>query len=118
MKISLNLKQSDTYTSDVDRNKAFDRDVQACGKGDWEAKLRVTQSFMPLLTSLAKKRSSDIAEINAYIEGGKDGLMVAARNFKDSSHAKFQIFAITYIEHAMDQVDRPGLLGRIFRLFR
>lgn len=118
MKISLNLGQSDTYTSDGDKEKALDRDVQCCRKGDWEAKLRLVNTFMPLLTSLAKKRATDIAAINRYIEAGKEGLMEAARHFKESSHTKFQIFAMSFIEEAMDHVDKPGLFTRIANLFR
>lgn len=118
MKISLNLKQSDTYTSDTDKEKALERDVQSCRKGDWEAKTRLIQSFMPLLTSLARKRSTDIAAINRYIEGGKDGVMLAARHYKESSHAKFQIFALNFIEESMDHVDHPGLLARLAGFFR
>jgi len=114
MKISLNLGQADTYTSDIDKEKRLERDVQACRKGDWEAKTRVIQSFMPLLTSLARKRSTDISVVNRYIEGGKDGLMLAARHFKESSHTKFQIFALSYVEDAMDRVNRPGLFARLF----
>ncbi len=118
MKISLNLRQNDTYTSDIDREKALDRDVLACRKGDWEAKSRVINAFMPLITSLAKKRSNDIASINRYIEGGKDGLMLATRHFKDTSNTKFQIFALRYVEEAMKKVDHPGLLTRLFTIFR
>lgn len=118
VKISLNLGQSDSYTSDADREKVLDRDVQACRKGDWEAKSRVIHAFMPLLTSLARKRSSDIAAINRYIDGGKEGLMTAARHFKETSNTKFQIFALQYIEEAMNKVDHPGLLQRLFHLFQ
>jgi DNA-directed RNA polymerase sigma subunit (sigma70/sigma32) len=117
VKISLNLGQSDIYTSDVDKEKALGRDVLSCRKGDWEAKARVVNAFMPLLTSLAKKRASDSTSINRYIEQGKEGLMNAARHFKESSHTKFQIFAMSYIENAMDRVDHPGLFTRITNLF-
>ena len=118
MKISLNLGQSDAYTSDADMEKALDRDVRACRKGDWEAKSRVVQSLMPLLTSLAKKRSTNITDINRYIECGKEGVLTAARNFKDTSHTKFQIFALRYVEEAMNHMDHPGLLARLFSIFR
>jgi len=118
VKISLNLGQNDTYTSDVDREKALERNVAACRKGDWEAKARLLNTFMPLLTSLARRRSSETAAINRYIEAGKEGLLVAARHYRESHSAKFQIFALGYIENAMNQANRRGLLARFLSLFR
>lgn len=116
MKIALNLNEKDTYTPDgEDQEKAIERDVGACKRGDWEAKTRLIQTFMPLLTSLAKKRSSDTATVNLYIEAGKEGLMGAMRHHKPASNAKFQIFALPYIEDAIDRVNRPGWFARLFR---
>lgn len=115
MKIALNFKQDDAYVPDgVEQEKAIERDVLACKRGDWEAKSRLTQTFMPLLTSLAKKRSQETATTNRYIEAGKDGLMNAVRHFKPGVSAKFQIFALTYVEDAMDRSDRPGFFARLF----
>ncbi len=115
MKISLNLNQKDTYTPDgEDQEKAIDRDVAACKRGDWEAKTRLIQTFMPLMTSLAKKRSSDTSAINRHIEAGKEGLLYAVRHYKPSSNAKFQIFALPHIEDAMDRLSRPGFFARLF----
>ena len=115
MKIALNLNQKDAYTPDgVEQEKAIERDVLAYKRGDWEAKARLIQAFMPLITSIARKRSHDTAIINRYIEAGKEGLLNAARHVKPASDAKFQIFALTYIENAMDRVDRPGFLARLF----
>jgi DNA-directed RNA polymerase specialized sigma subunit len=115
VKIALNLNQKDTYVPDgLEHEKAIERDLQGCRRGDWEAKTRLIQAFMPLLTSLARKRSQDTAAINRYIEAGKEGLQTAARHFKAASNTKFEIFALTFIENAMDRTDRPGLLARLF----
>ncbi len=115
MKIALNLNEKDTYVPDgEDREKAIERDVGACKRGDWEAKTRLIQTFMPLLTSLAKKRSSETATINNYIEAGKDGLLCAVRHYKPGTNAKFQIFALPHIEDAIDRLNRPGWLARLF----
>lgn len=115
MKISLNLNQNETYTPEgVEIEKTIERDAQEAKKGDWEAKARLTQTFMPLLTSLARKRSQDTAMINRCIEAGKEGLVAAARHYKPATGAKFQIFALSYIENAMDRVGKPGFFARLF----
>lgn len=114
MKIALNLRQDEASHPDVDRDRAIDRDVESCRKNDWEAKTRLFQMFMPLLTSLAKKRTHETASINRYIEAGKEGLVSATRHYKPPSSGKFQVFALTYIESEMDRVDRPGFFSRLF----
>ncbi|MEI6150042.1 MAG: hypothetical protein WCS01_13160 [bacterium] len=115
MKIALNLSQNDTYTPDgEDQEMAITRDVRACKKGDWEAKARLIQAFMPLMTSVAKKRVTETTQVNRYLEAGKEGMMNAVRHYRPTSNAKFQIFALSYIEDAMDRIDRPGWLARLF----
>lgn len=114
MKISLNLNQNEHTTPEANREKAIERDVEACKKNDWEAKTRLIQTFMPLLISLAKKRTQETATLNRYIEAGKDGLTDAARHFSPSSGTKFQLFALNSIEQAMNRVNRPGFFARIF----
>lgn len=118
MKISLNLGQNDAYVSDSDRERVLERDVTACRKGDWEAKSRVIHTFMPLLTSLARKRATETADINHFIEAGKEGLLNAARHYKNASSTKFQIFALGYIEASMNKAQHPGLFARMARCFR
>ena len=114
MKISLNLNQNDYATPEATREKAIERDVEACKGNDWEAKTRLVHTFMPLLTSLAKKRTQDTAVLNRFIEAGKEGLADAARHYSSSSGKKFQLFALNYIEQAMNRVNRPGFFARIF----
>lgn len=115
MKIALNLRQDDLVSPEAEREKAIDRDVEACRRNDWEAKTRLIQSFMPLLTSLSKRRTDDTATLNRYIEAGKEGLIDAAKHYKPhSAHGKFQVFALTYIESAMTRLDKPGFFARLF----
>ena len=113
MKIALNLRNESSHP-DADREKAIERDADACRKNDWEAKTRLIHLFMPLMMSLAKKRSMDTTTINRYIEAGKDGLVTATRHYKSGADGKFQVFALNYIENAMNRVDHPSLFARLF----
>jgi DNA-directed RNA polymerase specialized sigma subunit len=114
MKISLNLRTDEGASFSADQEKAIERDVLACKRNDWEAKARLVQRFMPLLTSLARKRASDTPTVNRYIEAGKAGLITGARKFRPGVDGKFPIFAVTYVEAEMDQASKPGLLARLF----
>lgn len=113
VKIALNLKQHDNIAPELELEKSIERDVESCKRNDWEAKTRLVQFFMPLLTSLAKKRSQETAVINRYIEAGKEGLVNATRHYKPSN-GKFQVFALNYIENQMDRLQRPGFFARLF----
>ena len=114
MKIALNMRQNDDYEQDDYREKALERDVALAKKADWEAKSRIVHTFMPLLTSLARKRSHDTIEINRHIEAGKEGLMAGIRRYKSAANMKFEVFALQYIETAMDRVNHPGFFARLF----
>jgi DNA-directed RNA polymerase specialized sigma subunit len=99
-----------------DQLRALDHDIQSCKNGDWEAKARIFKQFMPLLLSLAKKRTSDNATINRYVEAGKNGLLHAANKYKPSVGAdRFQIFALDFIEAAMNKAEPgKGFFARLF----
>lgn len=114
MKIALNMRQGDEYNRDDDREKAIERDVALAKKSDWEAKSRIAHTFMPLLTSLARKRSHDTVAINRHIEAGKEGLMAAIRRYKPAAGMKFEVFALQYIEAEMDRAAHPGFFARLF----
>ena len=114
MKIALNLKQGDQYNQEQDREQTIERDVMSVKKSDWEAKTRLVQLFMPLLMSMAKKRVHEVAAINRYVEAGKEGLMAGVRHYKPGTGQKFEVFALSYIETAMDRVGRPGFFSRLF----
>jgi DNA-directed RNA polymerase specialized sigma subunit len=92
------------------------QDILAAKKGDWDAKSSLARTFTPLLTSLAEKRAAKPTDMNKYIDAGKEGLFKAARKYKSSVGAdRFQIFALDFIEDAMDHVDQGG--GFFSRLF-
>jgi DNA-directed RNA polymerase specialized sigma subunit len=114
VKIALNLNQDEHYTPDQDREQSIERDVLNVKKSDWEAKARLVQMFMPLLMSMAKKRTHETAIINRHIEVGKEGLMTAVRRYKPGAGQKFEVYALSYIESEMDRVSHPGLFARLF----
>ena len=88
----------------------------AAKSGDWNAKQNLAKEFTPLLVSLAERRSSDPSRVNALIEAGKTGLYKAATKYKPAMGAeRFRIFALDFIEAAMDRGERGGgFLGRLF----
>lgn len=116
MKIALNMRQDENASPEVERERAIDRDVEGFRRNDWEAKTRLVQTFMPLLTSLAKKRTQEASRHNRYIEAGKEGLAAAVKHYKSPSvNGKFQVFALNYIEEQMNRVDKPGFFARWFK---
>ena len=114
MKIALNMRQGDDLSGDGDRERAIERDIAAAKRGDWEAKTRLARTFMPLFTSLARKRSQETAAINRHIEAGREGLMDAVRRYKPNAGMKFEVFALSYIEDEMDRAGKPGFFARLF----
>lgn len=114
MKIALNLKQGDQYNQEQDREHNIERDVMNVKKSDWEAKARLSQQFMPLMMTMAKKRVTETAAINRHIEAGKEGLLAAVRRYKPGTGQKFEVFALSFIEAEMDRVSRPGFFARLF----
>lgn len=117
MKIPLKLGQNGMQSSKAAEAKVLERDVLAAKKGDWQAKNNLIRTFTPLITSLAKKRSNNTSETNKYIEAGKNGLLAAAKKYKQNiGPDKFQVFALDFIETSMDRTDKKG--GFFSRLFR
>ncbi len=119
MKIPLHIRNNDIADASpaVNRELAIERDVRPCRRGDWEAKARLVRQFMPLLTSLAHRRTSETVGINRLIEAGKDGMLRAVRKFRPHRHEKFEVFALQYIESAMERENSPrGFWRRLFRL--
>ena len=118
MKIPLHIRtNSDADASPAaDREQAIERDIKTSCRGDWEAKARLVRQFMPLLTSLASRRSTETPTINRLIEAGKNGMLKAARKFPPNGHVKFEIFALQYIDDAMNRTNSYG--GFWARLFR
>ena len=116
MKIPLHMSQNGSQSNKAAQQKAIERDVLAAKKGDWNARSNLARTFMPLLTSLARKRSEDNAQVNRLIELGKEGLYQAAKRYKPSIGAdKFQIFALDFIEASMDgKAKNGGFFSRLF----
>ncbi len=116
MKIPLSGNDKDTATTGVTaRAKALEKDIRAAKKGDWEARHRVERNLMPLLKKLAERRSSDTPGFNRMIESGKSGIVTALRKVPaDIPGDRFQIFALPYIEEAMDKPNKQSLWQRLF----
>jgi DNA-directed RNA polymerase specialized sigma subunit len=117
MKIALNM---DELSGDDKKaaQAALERLIKRTKDGDFQARDALIQHYMPILSKLAKKRSSSSKEFNETIEAGKAGLCEAARKYKPSvGPDKFQVFALDFIEKAMDKGSSSGgflarLLGR------
>ena len=117
MKIALNMgTSSGSQSSKVAQAKTLERDIVAAKKGDWNAKNNLIRTFMPLLTSLAEKRSKDTRAINDYLEAGKEGIFKAVKKYTPSEGSeRFHIFVVEFIEEAMDRHGKGG--GFWARLF-
>lgn len=116
MKIPLHMSDEGDKTSKAAQAKALEREVLSAKKGDWNAKNSLVRTFMPLMKSLAEKRSSEPAQINKYIEAAKQGLFTAVKKYKKSiGPEKFQIFALDFMQESMDRQDKGG--GFFSRLF-
>jgi DNA-directed RNA polymerase specialized sigma subunit len=120
MKISLNMGQEEG-DSRAAQQRVLERDVLGAKAGDWNAKNSLVRLFTPLLASLAEKRTNDAALRNQLIEAGKQGLFDAARKYKPNvGIVHFRVFALDFIEAAMDHAARAssssggGFLSRLF----
>ncbi len=116
MKIGLDMGGNDAAADKAAENRHLENMILNAKKGDWEAKNAVAQKFQALLMSRAEKRSDDTARINTYLEAGKIGLNKACSKYKPAvGPSQFQIFALDFIEAAMDRVDKGG--GFFAKLF-
>lgn len=103
MKIPLKLADHDMHAGPSTQTRELDRDIRGAKQNDWNAKAKIHKTFMPLLTSMAQKRSSDQSRINELVDKGKEGLNKAAKKYNLNEGAdKFRIFAVSYVEDAMD----------------
>jgi DNA-directed RNA polymerase specialized sigma subunit len=117
MKIPLNLGQNGNQSTVAAQAKVMERDVLAAKGGDWNARNNLARTFSPLIQSLARKRASDAATINRLTDAGKEGLYTAAKKYRSSIGAdRFQVFALEFIERAMDdQLKGGNWFSRLFR---
>ncbi len=117
MKIPLKLGQDGQQSAAAAAAAAIAPDVAAVKAGDWNAKNSLVRAFLPLLTSLADKRANgDQGLHNRYMDAGKEGLFKAVKKYRAKSNGdNFQLFALDYIENAMDRLESGGgLLARLF----
>ena len=118
MKIPLKLGEDGHQSTAAAEAAAIARDVAAVKAGDWNAKNSLVRAFQHLLTSLADMRAhGDEGKHNRYMDAGKEGLFKAAKKYNAKSNgSNFQLFALDYIERAMDRVDSGGggFLARLF----
>ena len=115
MKIPLKMGTDHSSTSHL---KISEQEILAAKRGDWTAKGNLAKAFSPLLTNLAHKRASDPTQVGELLEAGKEGLFRAARKYAPSvGAAKFQVFALDFIETDMNHALKKGKGGFLARLF-
>lgn len=115
MKIPLNIGQDNHVSGSAAQDKVLEREILGSKKGDWTAKQALTKAFLPLITSLAGRRSEDRAKISEYVEAGKTAVIKASKRYRESDGPhKFRISAADSIETAMDRVEKGSFLSRLF----
>lgn len=108
MKIALNIGQDNTSGPSA-KTTVSEAEILTAQGGDWVAKNQLAKKFLPLIMSLARKRSDKQADINAYVEAGQAGLFQAAKKYRKSvGPEKFPLFCLDYIQSAMDRLDNNG----------
>jgi hypothetical protein len=113
--MSIHLNTGGNVSSVEARMQAFESNLKAAKRGDWEAKKRVVAAMHDVLQGMASKRAKSNEEMNALLEAGKEGVGQAIKKFKLSSGAdRFQIFAVDFIEKKMDNPSSGGFLARLF----
>lgn len=117
MRIPLNMKQSADTSSKAAQEQVLEHDILATKRGDWDARRSLNRHFQGLISTLASKRTDDPMRQRTYLEAGQEGLNIAAKRYKKNIGAdRFHIFALDFIQAAMDGVDKPeGFLSRLFR---
>lgn len=88
--------------------------LEQCQRGDYQGCNQLIREFDGLIHNVAQRRSNGHpAETSRLVELGREGLKKAARKFRLSAGAaQFQIFALDYIQKAMDGKNK-GLLARL-----
>jgi DNA-directed RNA polymerase specialized sigma subunit len=117
MKIPLKLGQDEQPSGSAAEAKVLARDILAAKSGDWDAKNSLLRTFHPLIVALAQKRTSNQAELNTFIDAGKEGLVKAIRKYNERiGPDRFRIFALDFIEGSMDRAGKKdgGFFARLF----
>ncbi len=98
--------------------QTLERCILKCQAGDLREHMRLARIFRPLIRSLAEKRvgdHNDVKEINRLCNLGREGLYEAVLECTPKTGAaRFRIFALDYIEQAMDSKPK-GFWQKLFR---
>ena len=88
----------------------------AAGRHRRKGRRLLLRTFLPLLTSLAEKRTKDLHALNDYLDAGKEGLFKAAMKYTPGEGAeRFHIFVVDFIDEAMTRHDKgDGFWSRLF----
>lgn len=114
--VKISLRMGDFESDAAAEARALEQIILRAGEGDFEAREALVQQFLPLLQSLARRRASDVAEVNRLIETGKEALLAAARRYKAGRGTeKFKLQAAEAIDAAMANRPRKGWLARLFK---
>ena len=105
MKIPLSHDELSNLAANSGEIEALTQAIDGCRLGDWEAKRALERIFQPLLVMLATKRAGDDVKHRTHLlERGREGLYRAAKRFPKRDPVKqFRIFALPFIEAAMDK---------------
>lgn len=114
MKIPLSQDELANLASSNSDIEALQHAIAGCRLGDWEAKHNLERLFQPLLVMLATRRAGDDAKLrNALVERGREGLYRAAKRFPRNDQVRhFRLFALTFVEAAMD--NPPGFWRKLW----
>jgi len=115
MKIAFSQNEVASLSSGGAHAEELAQAVSGCKMGDWEAKHTLERLFSPLIAMLAAKRveSGNVAR-NELIDRGREGLYRAAKRFpRREPIRRFRLYALDYIEAAMDKPVRglPKIFG-------
>jgi DNA-directed RNA polymerase specialized sigma subunit len=96
----------------------LERCIENCQAGELRERIRLARNFRPLIRSLAERRAGGaraVNEINRLCALGREGLYEAAMRYTPKIGAQhFRVFALDYIERAMDGKTR-SFWRRLFR---
>ena len=114
-RIPLRIESTGPHSGRAVRLRVMQKDIVAAKKGDWNARRALLAEFRPLLQTMADKRAQTPEDARKLAQAGEAGVVRAIRKFRASSGADhFQVFALPYIEKAMEQPGKPGILARLF----
>ena len=116
MKIAFSQDEVATLSGSGAHAEELAQAVAGCKLGDLESRHALERQFAPLITMLAGKRTGADNHVarNELIDRGREGLYRAAKRFPPrESIRRFRLFALDYIEAAMDKPVRG--LPKIFK---